>query len=345
MRHRFTLLLTAVLPTPIFATGLLLDFPTANRELIDRQPADFYQYVDRNFGGQATQPWEAGQYGFVRDPRTIAGTTVFTRHHEGIDIKPLRRDSAGVPLDPVLAAAAGVVVYVNASPTGSNYGRYLVVEHTADGSRYYTLYAHLASVDVAAGDRVAQGQPLGVLGYSGRGLDRTRAHLHFEFALMMSEHFDCWHHVVYRGDDNPHGNFNGQNLAGFDPADLLLAIRADPATFDLSRYLRDQPIYYKIAIPASPHFTLPSRYPWMLDGANPSPPTWIVSFTQTGVPVRVEPYAVRIAEPQVLFVRDSRIPYSRATKNIITGSAGSPVLSDSGRRLVALLTQAPFDPQ
>ncbi len=345
MRWPTLTLLVAALPAPAFAAGLLLDFPTANHELAERNPDRFYQYVDRNFGGERSQPWEGGQYGFVRDPKSLGGTTIYTRLHEGIDIKPLRRDASGTPLDPVLAAAAGTVVYANRSPSGSNYGRYVVVEHVADGAKYYTLSAHLASVAVADGDRVRQGQTLGILGYSGSGLDRTRAHLHFEFALMLSEHFDGWHHFVYRGDANPHGNFNGQNLAGINPAELLLAIRENPATFNLGRFLRDQPVYYKIAIPASPNFTLPRRYPWMLEGANPNPPTWIVSFTQAGVPVRVEPYAVRVAGPRVLFVRDSRMSYSRATKNVITGSAGSPVLSDSGKRLAALLTQPPFDPR
>ncbi len=180
------------------------------------------------------------------------------------------------------------------------------------------------------------------MGYSGRGLDRTRAHLHFEFALMLSENFDGWHHVVYRGDANPHGNFNGQNLAGLNPADLLLAVRENPSSFDLIRYLREQPIYYKIAIPASPHFTLPRRYPWMIDGANPNPPAWLVSFTQFGAPVRVEPSAIAIEEPTVAFIRPSNVPYSKATKNIIEGPTGKPVLSDSGKRLAALLTQAPL---
>ncbi len=340
MRLTIVLLLAVTLSA---RAGLLLDFPTENRALTAGRPDAFYQYVDRTFGGKTSQPWEGGSYGFVRNPSQSDGTVVYTRVHEGIDIKPLRRDPSGNPLDPVLAAATGTVVYASSSPSGSNYGRYVVVEHVADGSKYYTLYAHLASIAVADGERVAQGQTLGIMGYSGRGLDRTRAHVHFEFAIMMSEFFDGWHDVVYRGDANPHGNFNGQNLAGFNPADLLLAIRENPTTFNLGDYLRAQPIYYKIAIPAAPGFTLAKRYPWMLEGVNPNPPTWVVSFTREGAPVRVEPYAVRITEPQVLFVRDSRVPYSRATKNIITGSAGSPVLSDSGQRLVALLTQTPTD--
>ncbi len=338
---RLVALLLAALPLSAPAP-LLLDFPTANHKLAARHPSEFYQYVDRNFGGKPSKPWQGGQFGFVRTPRIIDGTIVYTRMHEGIDIQPLSRDASGNPTDPILAAASGSVVYANRSPTGSNYGRYVVLKHRAAGSDYYTLYAHLASVAVEDGQVVRQGQTLGIMGYSGRGLNRTRAHLHFEFALLMSENFDGWHHVVYRGSGNPHGNFNGQNLAGLNPAELLLAVRNDPAAFDLLRYLREQPIYYKIAIPASPHFTLHRRYPWMLDGANPNPPAWTVSFTQFGTPVRVEPSAIAISEPTVAFIRPSTTPYSKATKNIIEGPAGQPVLSDSGKRLAALLTQAPL---
>lgn len=342
MSRTLTVLLAAM---SVANAAPLLDFPTANRSLAARSPEAFYQYVDRDFGGEKSQPWEGGQYGFVRTPRIIDGTIVYTRMHEGIDIKPRNRDASGNPTDPILAAAAGTVVYVNASAGGSNYGRYVVVGHRASGSDYYTLYAHLASVAVAPGDVVRQGQTLGIMGYSGRGLDRTRAHLHFEFALMMSENFDGWHEQVYRGDANPHGNFNGQNLAGINPADLLLAAQSAPDTFNLEAFLRSQPVHYKIAIPASPHFTLHQRYPWMLNGDNPNPPAWAVGFTQFGAPVRVEPLAEAVIEPRVTFIQPTSIPYTRATKGIVEGADGKPTLSDSGKRLAALLTQGPLNPR
>ena len=123
----------------------LVDFPVENHALATGNPEAFYMYVDRTFEGKKSSPWQAGQFGYVRNPRRDAnGEIVFTRLHEGIDIRPLRRDAKGNPLDPILAAAPGRIVHVNDQPGASNYGRYVVIEHLWDGCRYYTLYAHLA---------------------------------------------------------------------------------------------------------------------------------------------------------------------------------------------------------
>jgi hypothetical protein len=299
-------------------------------------------YVNRDFEGVRTTPWEGGQFGYVRGPKRAGGAIVFGTLHEGIDIRPLRRDPAGNPLDPVLAAADGAVAYVNARPGASNYGRYVVIEHHIEGSPYYSLYAHLASVSVAAGDAVRQGQAIGVMGYSGSGIDRTRAHVHFEFALMLSPNFAAWHAALFPGDANPHGNFNGRNLAGIDPADLLAAVRAKTGTFSLSEYLRSQEAYFSVAVPASPHLHLLRMYPWLAGrGAPANPPAWIISFSRYGAPVHAEPSPEPVTAPRVTWVRSSAVPYIRATRGIVTGPAGRPALSKAGGEMVALLAAAP----
>ena len=84
-------------------------------------PQNFYQYVDRNFEGQNSKSWEGGQYGFVRDPRRFGADILYTRFHEGIDIRPLRRSPDGEPQDVVGAIAGGELVYVNLQPGASNY--------------------------------------------------------------------------------------------------------------------------------------------------------------------------------------------------------------------------------
>src|SRR6201982_4246470 len=125
-----------------------LVFPTDNDALLSGGGAAFYQYIERNYKGVKSTPWEGGQYGFVRDPTDTAGGVVYTRFHEGIDIRPLHRDEHGEPLDEVRAIADGKVAHVNPVPTYSNYGKYIVIEHHWDSSNYYSLYGHLSSIAV-----------------------------------------------------------------------------------------------------------------------------------------------------------------------------------------------------
>ena len=134
-----------------------LVLPTDNDALFSGDGAAFYQYVERNYNGVKSTPWQGGQYGFVRDPIGTAGGVVFTRFHEGIDIRSLHRDANGDPLDEVRAIADGKVVHVNPIAGYSNYGKYIVIEHRWDGSNYYSLYGHLSSITVHSGDTVKRG--------------------------------------------------------------------------------------------------------------------------------------------------------------------------------------------
>ena len=88
-----------------------LVLPTDNDALFSGGWPAFYQYIERDFKGVKSTPWEGGQYGFVRDPIETSAGIVYTRFHEGIDIKPLRRDAGGEPLDDVCAIADGKVVH------------------------------------------------------------------------------------------------------------------------------------------------------------------------------------------------------------------------------------------
>ncbi|MFG6146802.1 peptidoglycan DD-metalloendopeptidase family protein [Halobacillus sp. B23F22_1] len=84
--------------------------------------------------------------------------------HKGIDI-------AGVK-DPTIKAADNGKV-TEAGKSGA-YGNKVVVDHN---NGYKTIYAHLKSIDVQAGDTVEKGSSLGDMGTTGRS---TGVHLHFE---------------------------------------------------------------------------------------------------------------------------------------------------------------------
>src|SRR5256886_9027285 len=112
---RFSAVAFLVLLVPNFfaqaQSGKTVDLalPTENDALFRGGGAEFYQYIERDYKGEKSTPWEGGQYGFVRNPVETAAGIVYTRFHEGIDIRPLQRDASGEPLDTVHAIAAGVV--------------------------------------------------------------------------------------------------------------------------------------------------------------------------------------------------------------------------------------------
>jgi murein DD-endopeptidase MepM/ murein hydrolase activator NlpD len=74
----------------------------------------------------------------------------------------------------IYAADGGVVTFAAYSGT---YGLLVKITHE---NGVETRYAHMDRIDVKAGDRVYQGQPLGTMGITGRV---TGPHLHFEVRI------------------------------------------------------------------------------------------------------------------------------------------------------------------
>src|SRR5690606_9824994 len=93
-----------------------------------------------------------------------AGRDAGTRRHEGVDIFAARGT-------PVTAAAEGRVSRVGETPRG---GKHVWVQ--GDQRSFY--YAHLDSIAVTPGDKVARGQVLGTVGNTGNAIT-TSPHLHF----------------------------------------------------------------------------------------------------------------------------------------------------------------------
>ena len=334
------LVASVLIRTPAMGQNQTLDLvlPTDNDALFSGGGAAFYQHIERNFKGLKSTPWEGGQYGFVRDPTDTAGGLVYTRFHEGIDIRPLPRDAHGEPLDEVRAIADGKVVHVNSVPGYSNYGKYIVIEHRWGGSNYYSLYGHLSSLGVQTGETVKRSQRIAVMGYTGTGLNRERAHLHLEVNLMFSHEFDSWYNTFFRNDPNHNGIYNGMNLAGLDIARLYLALHKNPS-LTIPEFLGREETFYKVMVPKSRHFELARFYPWMLTtGSRNEKSSWEVSFAQSGVPLRIESNDKRVTQPEVSYVKKSAVDYSQLTRDIIAGHGTNAHLSDYGTQLMRLLT-------
>jgi len=109
----------------------------------------------RPVGGGISQGFgpASGQYGYT--------------FHNGTDF-------TGPVGTPIVAAATGTVI---TAQSGGPYGNHVMITHLIDGQVYTTVYAHMNSLSVSAGQRVSQGQQIGTLGNTGNS---SGPHLHFE---------------------------------------------------------------------------------------------------------------------------------------------------------------------
>lgn len=101
-------------------------------------------------------------FGFRYDPFHGRGA-----QHAGIDF-------AGAHGSPVYAAAGGRVV------RAGRFGAYGIAVDIEHGKGLMTRYAHLSSLNVREGERVAMGKQIGGMGSTGRS---TGTHLHYEVRL------------------------------------------------------------------------------------------------------------------------------------------------------------------
>ncbi|HFJ9501360.1 TPA: SH3 domain-containing protein [Bacillus paranthracis] len=108
--------------------------------------------------------------GFIK-PATGSYTSGFEKRggqmHYGLDIAASGTVS-------VSAAANGVVTR---SYYSESYGNVVFISHNMNGQTYTTVYAHLNSRSVSAGQSVKQGQQIGFMGNTGQSEGQ---HLHFE---------------------------------------------------------------------------------------------------------------------------------------------------------------------
>lgn len=100
------------------------------------------------------------------------------RMHTGVDLSRLD-PSTGTETANSLAIRAAWGGQVLVTKRHSSYGNYILITHGDQNGHkdVSTLYAHLSRIDVKAGDRVAPGQKIGVMGTTGTS---TGVHLHFE---------------------------------------------------------------------------------------------------------------------------------------------------------------------
>lgn len=332
----------AMLWATVLARAQPFQLPTANWALFEPDGGE------RFLVGTTGKAWTSGGFGCVRSEGR--------QFHEGLDIRSVERDRRGEPLDPVLASADGVVVYINRRPSLSNYGNYVVLGHRIQGLEIYSLYAHLREVapGLKPGDPVTVGQALGIMGRTANtreGISKERAHVHFELDLFVNDRFEAWFRKAFPKQRNDHGVWNGQNLVGLDPQEVFLEQRRLGARFSLLRFIQGRTELCRLFVRAT-------RFPWLRRYAplvQPNPRAeregvagYEIALTFNGLPFRLIPRSdaeIRSDRPatprpprfQLLSVNEAEAARNPCGK-LLARRAGGWELSWQGQQTLERLT-------
>ena len=317
------------------ADGAIFRLPTANEALFEPGAEA------RFFVGTVGKPWMSGTFGCVR--------TEGWQMHEGLDIRCLQRDKRGEPIDPVMASADGVVVYINRKPGLSNYGNYVILRHEVEGMEIFSIYAHLREILPAMqlGRTVKAGEQIAVMGRTSntqQGISRDRAHVHFELALFINDRFAEWHKKNRPGERNDHGDWNGQNLLAIDPQQVFLEQKRMSDRFSLAAHLKQQPELCRVLVRAQ-------DFPWVKRYAPlvvPNPQAiatgvagYEIALNFNGVAIELVPRtAAEIpgkTRVQLLKVNDAEYDRNHCRK-LVTKQRGKWQLTNTGQHLINLLT-------
>ena len=270
---------------PNLLNGQVFRLPTANRAIFEAGGEE------RFFVGTTGKPWTSGTFGCVRSEGW--------QFHEGLDIRSIQRGARREPSDPVMAAADGTVAYLNQRVSTSNYGKYAVVRHSIEGMEIFTLYAHLSDFapGLAPGKAVKAGDVIATMGRTSNTRERIsleRAHVHFEINLLVTDRFPAWFKKEHPRLRDDHGIWNGMNMLGMDPREVLLEQQAQGAKFSVLKFVQSRPELCRVLI-RDADFSFPKRYP-MLVQPNPiaqkeGAAGYEVVFNFSGLPMSLTPRA------------------------------------------------------
>jgi murein DD-endopeptidase MepM/ murein hydrolase activator NlpD len=309
-------------------------FPTANHFL-------FESGAELKFLAPTApdKPWTSGSFGCVRTDR------YGPRMHEGLDIRSLQHDRRGEPTDPVMATADGTVVYFSKKSGLSNYGNYIVVRHIVDGLEIYSLYAHLSEVrpNLVIGQNVKAGEVIATMGRTSTAevITKDRAHVHFELNVLINDNFAAWFKKNSAGERNDHGEWNGQNLNGLDPLEILLAERG--GKFSVLNFLRSQTELCRVLVRATNFLYLKRYAPLVLKNPRAEKEGvagYEIALNYNGVAFALMPRAASeikgAAKLQLLSVNEKE-QRAHPCRKLVAQRGGRWQLTDKGVRELSLL--------
>ncbi len=333
---RWSLLAVVWVTTVVRAERLEIIWPTPDTRFAEGRP--WTEFVQPTASGVP----ESGLYGGTR-----SGGLQF---HEGLDLKPIKRDRKGEPTDEIFAVLDGTVRHIASNPGKSSYGRYIVIEHTDQTPAMSTLYAHLSAIapGLRTGDRVTRGQVIATMGRSASGyaIPRDRAHLHFEICMWITRDFQSWYNGKKFGSRNEHGLFNGMNLIGVDPLDFYTQLRADRVDGFLNYMRQLRPaLTVRVVTTKTPDFI--QRYPALAPAGLPADGIvggWEITLNEYGVPFQwkalapIDVLRFKLGEIKILSADESLLKKQRS-KSLVVSRRGEWTVGRDLDTLLDLLFQ------
>ena len=254
-----------------------LIWPTPNPAFAKGEPIE--AFVQATGTGNTS----SGLYGMVRNNGK--------RFHEGLDLFGIQFDSKKEVLDSIFAVLPGQVVHINEDSSKSSYGIYVVLSHKAVGLNFYSLYAHLDSLDegIRLNHFIKEGSRLGRMGNSAGGypIPESRAHLHFEIGFQLSDNFQSWFKSQSFETKNWHKNWNGMNLLGVDPLDFYRSIRKNQSV-DFKTYIKSLPRVLSVQVRSHTMPFFIQNNPSFLEANGLSESEiagWEITFSRYGIPI------------------------------------------------------------
>ena len=145
--------------------------------------ADLAEIAEKLSKKLSSNDWVLPTSGYVITAGFGQVGSLWESAHSGLDL-------AGLPGTPVVSVAGGVVV---SSGYSGDCGKRVAVILEGGTS---TLYCHLDTLSVRAGDKVSAGQQLGTMGSTGH---TTGPHLHFEVRTPAGDRVDPYLALVRHG--------------------------------------------------------------------------------------------------------------------------------------------------
>lgn len=113
--------------------------------------------------------------------------SVHNGSHDGVDFVPSGDDT-------VISGSEGTVSYISndcppfggflGNTCGYGFGNFVVVRTAVEDSGYRVIYGHMSQISVKVGDKVTNGDKLGVMGDSG---NTSGAHVHYQIELQTAD--------------------------------------------------------------------------------------------------------------------------------------------------------------